>query len=123
MLMNRLALIALFGLGLAGVSLAQDQDRSATGDRIEFVEPAPEAMSPPPALPRRGSSMAQVEREFGTPRQKHPPAGGGRPQHPPITRWDYDGFSVFFERSHVLHSVVQGAPAPIHHREELQQIP
>jgi len=33
------------------------------------------------------------------------------PLHPPITRWDYDGYSVFFENSTVLHSVVTPAQA------------
>jgi hypothetical protein len=25
--------------------------------------------------------------------------------HPPITRWDYPAYSVFFEHDHVLHTV------------------
>lgn len=121
--MNKLALIALFWLGLAGVAFAQDRDD--TGDHIEFIEPipevAPDEASPRPALPRRGASMSEVQREFGPPGEKHPPAGGGSPKHPLITRWDYERFSVFFERNHVIHSVVRDAPATIYHREELQQ--
>jgi len=50
--------------------------------------------------PRRGSTMAQVEKHFGQPVQKHPTVG-----QPPITRWDYAGFSVFFEHDRVIHSV------------------
>jgi hypothetical protein len=38
--------------------------------------------------------------------------GGGAPRQPPITRWDYDGFSVVFEGAFVLHSVVHGPHTP-----------
>lgn len=51
-------------------------------------------------LPRRGSSMAQVEERFGAPRARHDAVG-----QPPITRWDYPGFSVYFEHQHVVHAV------------------
>ncbi|MGH8529056.1 MAG: hypothetical protein ACRETN_04320 [Nevskiales bacterium] len=127
--MNKLALMlnlwAGLWLGFAGVASAQDRDD--TGDHIEFIEPAPEVVTdeviPRPSLPRRGASMGEVEREFGAPGERHPPVGGGSPKHPPITRWDYERFSVFFERKHVISSVVRDAPAPIYHREELQQQP
>ena len=52
--------------------------------------------------PARGMSMSQVENQFGPPREKYPAVG-----QPPITRWDYDNYSVFFEYQHVLHSVVR----------------
>jgi hypothetical protein len=58
-------------------------------------------------LPRRGESRAQVERRFGAPVQRHAPVGGGSPQHPPITRWDYADFSVYFEHDHVVSSVLK----------------
>ncbi len=51
--------------------------------------------------PTRGLTMSQVERQFGAPRMKHPAVG-----QPPITRWDYDSYSVFFEHQYVLDSVV-----------------
>lgn len=51
--------------------------------------------------PRRGSTMSDVEKHFGAPSEKHPTVG-----QPPITRWDYAGFSVFFEHDRVIHSVV-----------------
>lgn len=51
--------------------------------------------------PGRGLNMATVESRFGAPAGKHAPVG-----QPPITRWDYPGFSVFFERDLVIHSVV-----------------
>ena len=69
-------------------------------------------------LPRRGQSMAAVEAAFGAPARKHAAVGGGSASTPPITRWDYEGFSVYFENGHVVNSVVAKAseleigPAP-----------
>jgi hypothetical protein len=61
-----------------------------------------------PERPARGASMATVEARFGTPLTKHAAVG-----NPPITRWDYARFSVFFEYDRVLHAVVvrSGQPA------------
>ncbi len=60
------------------------------------------------ACPKRGMHMRQVERQFGAPITRHPAVGGHQPRHPPITRWDYPEFSVFFERDIVIDSVVSG---------------
>ena len=59
--------------------------------------------------PRRGSTMDEVEKRFGAPANRHAAVGGSSPQQPPITRWDYNGFSVFFERDRVIDSVVTGS--------------
>jgi hypothetical protein len=32
----------------------------------------------------------------------------GRPGQPPITRWDYAGFAVFFEHDRVIDAVATG---------------
>ena len=53
--------------------------------------------------PKRGSTMTEVEKHFGAPVEKHATVG-----QPPITRWDYAGFSVFFEHDRVIHSVAIG---------------
>ena len=58
-------------------------------------------------LPKRGELMAQVEKRFGKPSATHAPVGGASPQQPPITRWDYPGFSVYFENSHVVSAVLR----------------
>lgn len=50
--------------------------------------------------PKRGSTMTQVEARFGAPTTKHDAVGS-----PPITRWDYTGFSVFFEHDRVIDAV------------------
>lgn len=90
-------------LGFAGTALAQEHERRETGDvlLVERSQVAERTMD----LPRRGLSMAEVERRFGAPAQKHAPVGGNRPQHPPITRWTYPEFSVYFEHSTVIDAV------------------
>lgn len=50
--------------------------------------------------PARGATMARVEARFGAPATRSGPVG-----KPPITRWDYPGFSVYFEYDHVVHAV------------------
>lgn len=70
------------------------------------------------ALPARGSSMAAVHARFGAPAMKFAPVGGGSRRTPPITRWQYDAFSVYFENQHVVNAVLTKAsplelgPAP-----------
>ena len=71
-------------------------------------------------LPSKGSEMRAVVKEFGEPKMKFPAVGGGQPRQPPITRWDYEGFSVFFEHSHVVDAVIPDQPSEIHHKEELK---
>lgn len=58
------------------------------------------------ATPSRGTSMAQVERQFGAPAERFAAVG-----QPPITRWVYPDFVVFFEYSHVIHAVATTAAA------------
>ncbi len=52
--------------------------------------------------PSRGSAMTTVEARFGTPTAKVRPIGD-----PPIARWEYPGFIVYFEYDHVIHAVVR----------------
>jgi hypothetical protein len=59
------------------------------------------------AAPRRGMTMSQVANKFGAPVTKVPAVG-----NPPISRWDYPGFVVYFERDYVIHSVVSGSESP-----------
>lgn len=57
-------------------------------------------------LPGRGMSMAEVEKRFGPPGKKEDEIG-----NPPITRWLYEDFIVYFEYQYVIHAIVtQSAP-------------
>ena len=58
------------------------------------------------AAPTRGATMAQIEARFGAPTKKGSAVG-----KPPITRWDYPAFSVYFEYRHVIDSVATKASA------------
>ena len=57
-------------------------------------------------LPARGMSMDQVEKKYGAPQRKLSPRGGDTAKHPVINRWDYSNFIVYFEKSHVVHAVL-----------------
>ena len=51
-------------------------------------------------MPTHGDKQAQVIQQFGEPSKRHASIG-----QPPISRWDYPGFSVYFEQSTVVNSV------------------
>jgi hypothetical protein len=57
-------------------------------------------------LPHRGSSMSAVEAQFGAPGQKFDAVG-----KPPISRWVYPAFTVYFEKDRVIHAVINKAAA------------
>jgi hypothetical protein len=72
---------------------------------IAQEQPAPQPSSSSTAsatvVPARGSTMESVKSKFGAPTQEVPAVG-----RPPITRWEYPGYVVFFENDRVLHTVV-----------------
>ncbi len=85
-------LLALTGFLTAGPSLADSGERST---------------------PVHGLTQEQVIDRFGEPEHRHAPvpATGEHPT-PPITRWDYADFSVFFEKDIALHRVEHGKFPP-----------
>jgi hypothetical protein len=60
----------------------------------------PRVTSESPDRPPRGMTMDKVEATFGAPTNRAAPVG-----EPPITRWEYPGFTVYFEHRHVIHTV------------------
>jgi len=59
-------------------------------------------------LPHQGMTMRQVESSFGEPKEKLPPVG-----HPPISRWLYGSYTVYFDHTAVITTVINGhAAAP-----------
>ena len=50
--------------------------------------------------PTRGMTQASVEAKYGSPTAVKAPVGD-----PPITRWEYANFVVFFEYDKVIHAV------------------
>ncbi len=83
---------AAVATGLAGPAGAE---MIVVGSHIEVKKPA--------AAPTRGMTMREVLRRFGVPQAKLPPVG-----KPPITRWRYPGFTVYFEYHYVIDSVATG---------------
>ncbi len=57
-------------------------------------------------MPKHGESMRGVSNKFGTAQHVKTSKGKVTKRNPKITRWDYSGFSVFFENTHVIHSVI-----------------
>ncbi len=52
-------------------------------------------------LPVNGLTMDQVESRYGAPQSRSGPVGD-----PPITRWTYSDYSVYFEHRLVIESVL-----------------
>ena len=73
------------------------------------------------ALPRAGATMAEVESQYGAPESKRDAVG-----KPPIARWSYPAFTVYFEYDHVVNAVVNKSsaeevgpmPVPAQHKAE-----
>ena len=75
----------------------------ASGDTLVIPALEREPPNSPEGLPRptRGMDMDGVLLRFGEPRERLPAVG-----EPPITRWMYDGYTVYFEGRSVLRAVV-----------------
>jgi len=87
----------LFSLLLGALPLA------AQADTLEI--PVGEQGASSTRLPVRGQLQRSVLDQFGLPDEEHKPVG-----NPPITRWDYRDFSVYFENTHVVDSVRHHEP-------------
>jgi hypothetical protein len=87
-------ILALMLLGIVGLTGAERVQADVL--LIEEVRQA-ERME----LPANGDSMAEVRARYGEPVTTAPAVGD-----PPITRWDYDQWSVYFERELVLFTVL-----------------
>lgn len=78
-------LLALLGTGVA------------SADTVEVPTPQSTGVT----VPDRGVTMREVESRFGVPSQKLAAVG-----NPPITRWVYPDFEVYFEGNRVIHTVI-----------------
>lgn len=91
--------LGLAVLGLAMLGSLGGPAGSARADTL-LIEGVDAAAPTASERPKRGTSMASVEARFGPPATRTAAVG-----QPPITRWDYSTFTVYFEYDHVLHSV------------------
>jgi len=93
------ALAILCGIAVTGAAVAETV---VVDDQVMVKQSAV-------ATPKRGLTMSQVEAKFGAPVEKHAAVSDpGTSHQPPITRWDYAGFSVFFEHDRVIDTVATG---------------
>ncbi len=93
-LRSKLPLVAALALSCSAViSSAAQADELRT----------PRVTSQSPDRPARGMSMDKVEATYGAPTNRATPVG-----EPPITRWEYPGFTVYFEHQYVIHTVAAG---------------
>ena len=72
--------------------------QTAWADELRIDEP----QAAPQDMPARGMTMDRVQSRFGAPHNKLAAVGD-----PPITRWEYPGYIVYFEHQHVIHSVTK----------------
>jgi hypothetical protein len=90
-----------FTTAVASLIFLLSQPVSAEVLLIDAISQAPINSEEGLPRPKRGMSMEQVRQRYGLPATEYPQVG-----EPPITRWDYDNYSVFFEYQYVLTSVV-----------------
>ncbi len=65
-----------------------------------IIDEMKQSQSQAAARPARGMSKSSVASRWGEPASRRGAVGD-----PPISRWEYSGFVVFFEYDHVIHSV------------------
>ncbi len=85
-----------FGLALLGLAPLALQADVLLLDGVEM------SVQTASSRPARGMTMQRVEAAFGQPSARHAAVGD-----PPITRWEYPDFVVYFEHQHVIHAVVR----------------
>lgn len=111
--MRMILITAITLLGSSVLHAAPLALQSFTGQSLTSQTVTPTAIQSSPAVflkaavnkesfkkPSKGMSMRKVERLFGEPLQIMPSTG-----KPPITRWIYNSFTVYFEGKYVIHAV------------------
>ncbi len=87
---STIILLAL-SFGFVGVISADTLDMSGQNRAATFDQAG---------KPTRGMTRQSVEASFGAPQSARDAVG-----EPPISRWDYANFVVFFEYDRVIHAV------------------
>lgn len=98
MIRQGLQLLTVIAATTAAMPLSAQADRSQ-GDRL-IIENINQGDALAGVRPNRGMSMETVESRWGTPLTKRSAVG-----EPPITRWEYPTFVVYFEYRNVIHAV------------------
>ena len=110
--LSHITLTAFLLLGLSTNLSAEEINLPTAETEMEASETAaaesmtpelstPEATEYTVKLPGRGMSMEMVQSRFGEALEKYSAVGD-----PPITKWVYKNFTVYFESEFVIHAVV-----------------
>lgn len=97
----------------AALALALVWAQPAAADTLLITAVKQEASVPRPSC---CMTMTEVEQKYGAPHEKLAAVG-----NPPITRWVYTRYVVYFERNLVIHTVVIHQGVPLDHPAALQR--
>jgi len=87
------AILLALSIGLLSTVSAQNLDMSGAEGSVTFDQAG---------KPTRGMSEESVQANYGAPQSTAAAVGD-----PPISRWEYADFVVFFEHNLVIHSVTK----------------
>ena len=93
---------------ISAISLCMATTLQAETVEMPAESAAPESSGYSITMPGRGMNMTQVEEKFGPPLHKLPEVGD-----PPIIRWVYPNYTVYFEYQFVINSILNTAGAPV----------
>ncbi|MGB1011366.1 MAG: hypothetical protein ACPGVP_16720 [Thiolinea sp.] len=99
-------LLLSFLLIVPAISLAAESSRATLTQPSKATAKSVVTQKQQAAYPKRGMSMKQVRKLYGQPDSTRQSKGKVKKQWPRITVWNYGAYSVYFERSTVLHTVV-----------------
>jgi hypothetical protein len=88
------SLVVIAGMGLTLTASAEELKMP-----VESALPQQDTISL--QMPIKGMSKEAVRYQYGEPNQIEAPVG-----KPPITRWIYGRYTVYFEGDYVIHSVI-----------------
>jgi hypothetical protein len=97
--LTSLFLTTLFAVQLGGVATLAHADEVV----VPVSQQAADLMDMP--RPSNGMNMNRVKSIYGEPNASSGPVG-----QPPITTWEYDLFTVYFEHNLVIHTVLKHNP-------------
>lgn len=77
-------------------------DKQLQANADEVLVPVTEQGDKSIQVPRNSLTKDEVREQFGEPEKEAEPVGT-----PAITKWEYPGFTVYFENDRVIHSVLK----------------
>lgn len=90
--MTKLRIVSIFALLITFGAMANAQNLNMSGTNAGSDD----------GRPSRGMTQSSVQSKYGSPVSTEAAVG-----EPPITRWEYKDFVVFFEYDRVIHAVMK----------------